>query len=46
MVVGLLTPEQRDRGKKLGQMAGFMTINDIKDSDLPFMFRNPLPSLP
>jgi len=46
MVIGLLTPDQRDRGKKVGQMAGFLTINDIKESDLPFMFRSPLSSLP
>lgn len=46
MVIGLLTPEQRERRKKVAQMAGFLTINDIKDSDLPFMFRSPLSSLP
>jgi len=46
MVIAMLTPQQRERAKTVGQIAGFLTIEGIKDSDLPFMFRTPLPTLP
>lgn len=46
MVIAMLTPEQRERAKNAGPLAGFLTIEGIKDSDLPFIFRYPLPSLP
>lgn len=43
----MLTPEQMERSKVVPQTAGIVTqINQIKESDLPFMFRSPLPSLP
>jgi hypothetical protein len=46
-IMTILTPEQLERGNKLPQTAGmFRQIATIKDTDLPWMFRSPLPSLP
>jgi hypothetical protein len=43
-LIDLLTPEQNERADKLPQTSGQLAqIRSIKESDLPWLFRNPFP---
>jgi hypothetical protein len=46
-VIGVFTPEQREKSKTVPQTAGVLIqFENLKESDLPYLFRSPLPSLP
>jgi hypothetical protein len=46
-VIDLFTPEQDAQSQKVPQTAGLLLqIRSLKESDLPWLFRSPLSSLP
>src|SRR3569833_4322396 len=46
MLVGMFTPEQLERAKRTPQTLGITNLTSISEADLPYMFRNAMPTLP
>jgi hypothetical protein len=44
--ISLWTPDQRDRAKRLPQLQQILSVQSVEDSDVEYMFRAPLASLP
>ena len=44
--IAVFTPEQRERSKTVPQLQGILNIENIRDEDIPYMFRTAMSSLP
>jgi hypothetical protein len=46
LAISVFTPEQRERAKTVPLLVGILNIENIRDEDVPYMFRSAMSSLP